>query len=331
MSSRHEVDNNNMVKINRIINSYPSIVNNYLNSIARKTSNTKLEYIRHICNFMDYVNSDLKLDIFNINIYDSIKPMHIDAYMEFIKYSKDGKENNGMYRASKLTAVKSFFQFLKINDIVRNNPCDNTEIPRDTTEHKITTISDSDMKIILSNIENGVGSNESITEQKKWKNRDKAIVMLGVTTGLRMSAILGIDINDIDFNNKTIKVVEKGDVIRTVYVGDNTINIITDWIKDRRELMGDTDIDALFVTRLKRRMSPRTMEYLIKRVTTGINKNLTPHKMRATCATKLYEKTGDIYLVQQQLGHKNIENTKRYAKVSEERRIQAANILDSLY
>ena len=66
----------------------------------------------------------------------------------------------------------------------------------------------------------------------------------------------------------------------------------------------------------------------IKRYTKGINKHITPHKMRSTCAMKLYDKTGDIYLTAQQLGHANIKNTMIYAKATDEKRRMAAEILD---
>ena len=77
-------------------------------------------------------------------------------------------------------------------------------------------------------------------------------------------------------------------------------------------------------------MTTECVRQLIKRNTYNIDKNITPHKMRATCATRLYEQTGDIYLVQQQLGHKSINNTRRYAKVSEQKRRDAAYILDAI-
>ena len=78
-------------------------------------------------------------------------------------------------------------------------------------------------------------------------------------------------------------------------------------------------------------MSVRAVQKRFKMLSEETGKKITPHKMRATCATRLYESTGDIYLVQQQLGHKSIENTKRYAKVSDEKRREAASILDCAF
>ena len=332
MSARGEIDKKNLSKIKEIIKEYPNILlNGYINSMPKQTSYTKVVYVRYVCNFLNYIKDELNMNIFDNKIYNNIKPMHIDAYMEFIRCTEDGKEKSGMYRAAQLAAIKKFFKFLKKNEIINNNPCLDVETPKDNSEHKITTLSESDISKIMDNIENGVGSHEAVAKQKKWKTRDKAIVLLGITTGLRMSAIIGIDINDIDLKNKTISVVEKGDKRRTVYIGKNTAKALEDWLYDRSMIVTNKKEKAVFISQKNTRIAPRTMEYIMKRVTYGIRKNITPHKMRATCATRLYEETGDIYLVQQQLGHKNIENTKRYAEVSDKRRKEAANILDSLY
>ena len=331
MSARKELDQKNMKLINNKIKSYPNLVAKYINSMSSKTSYTKLYYCNYVCNFLDYMNNEMNINIFDYSLYNNIKPMDIDSYMEHVRFLNNGKEKSGISRAAYLAAIKNFFTFLRRNGVVDTNPCENIEIPKDKNEHEITTISDKDMDIIMYNIDHGVGSPEAIAEQKKWRTRDKAIILLGVTTGLRMGAIIGIDIDDINLENKTITVVEKGDRKRIIYIGDKTANAIENWLCDR-DLMVNSNVEkAVFISRNKTRMSPDTMQSIVKRVTTGIDKNITPHKMRATCATRLYEQTGDIYLVQQQLGHKSIKNTERYAKVSNERKIQAANILDSIF
>jgi len=331
MSSRQEVDRKNIDKINKILVDYPRIVSRYIDSMPRKTSFTKLEYVRYTCRFLDYVVKEMKIDITDDGCYSRIKPMDIDAYMESIRYNDDGTEKSGMYRAAQLAAIKGFFKFLKKNAVVINNPCDNTEVPKETKEHEIVTISEEDYATIIHNIEYGVGSLKAAETQKKWKSRDLAIVILGLTTGLRLSAIVGIDIDDIDFDNHTITVVEKANVSRKVYIGDNTAKVLENWLCDRELLVDNTNERAVFVSQKRTRMTPRTMEYIMERITHNTKCKITPHKMRATCATRLYEQTGDIYLVQQQLGHKSIKNTERYAKVSNEKRIQAANILDSIF
>ena len=330
MCARDDVDKKNLEIIKRISENYPKELLLYINSLSRKTSYTKMVYIRYVGKFLDYMKQILKLNPYKIDNYNKIKPMHIDGYMETIKYNKNGKENSGMYRNAQLAAINGYFNFLAMNGIIKLNPCINIENPKDNKEHKIITISDNDLDIIINNIQHGTGSIKAKSTQEKWKNRDIALVTLGITTGLRISAIVGIDINDINMREKTITVTEKGDIQKTIYIGNKTMTALKKWIKDRR-FMVDENEKALFICQGNHRISVRAVENRFKKLSEATGKKITPHKMRATCATRLYEQTGDIYLVQQQLGHKNIENTKRYARVSEQKRREAAYILDSLY
>lgn len=330
MCARDEIDRKNIETTNEIIKNYPKILKKYIDSLSRKTSYTKMVYARYICNFLDYANNELDININNNLDYAKIYPMDIDSYMESIKYKENGKEKSGMYRAAQLAAIHGFFTFLQKNNIINNNPCDTTEIPKDTNHHEIITISDDDLDIIISNINNGVGSNKAVSTQQKWINRDKALILLGITTGLRISAIVGIDIDDINFKERCITVTEKGDIPEIKYLGIKTIRAIQQWLSDRKYMV-DQNEKALFICQTGHRISTRAVRNRFKQITQGTNKKITPHKMRATCATKLYEQTGDIYLVQQQLGHKNIENTKRYAKVSDSKMKEAANILNNIY
>lgn len=330
MCARDEVDKKNMETIKVMLQKYPKELTLYVNSLSRKTSYTKLAYVRYVGNFLDYINKTLKINIYDIENYSIIKPMHIDTYMEKIKYDNNGKEKTGMYRNAQLAAITSYFKFLIKNDIVNSNPCIDIENPKDNKEHNIITISDNDLNIIMNNIINGIGSEKAKSTQAKWINRDMAIITLGITTGLRISAIVGIDIDDVNIQEKYIIVTEKGNIQKRIYIGNKTLKIIKKWIEDR-EKMVNKDEKALFICQGNHRISVRAVENRFKAISEETGKNLTPHKMRATCATRLYEQTGDIYLVQQQLGHKNIENTKRYARVSEQKRKEAANILDSIF
>ena len=229
-----------------------------------------------------------------------------------------------------LAAIKGFFEFLFDNEIILNNPCKKMKAIKDNRIHDITVITDEDYKIMLDNIKNGVGNHRARALQKKWVNRDIAMLTLGVTTGLRVSAIVGINIDDIDFNNNTVRIIEKGNREKIVILGSKAIKDIKKWITDRKKI-ADKKEQALFICKTGKRMSTVSVEERFRKIAKGTGKKITPHKMRATCATRLYEATGDIYLVQDQLGHKNIENTKKYAKVSEKRKMEAANILNDIF
>lgn len=323
MWERNEIDRKNMMAVDRITEAYPEEVKKYIYSLARKTSYTKKAYAYYVVNFLEYIKGNSK----KIN-YKDIKPMDIDGYMEYIRLDCDGKEKSATYRTAQLAAIKGFFMFLKRNNMISENPCQHTEIPKDTKIKEITIITDEDYKLMVNNIINGVGSDLARAKQSKWVYRDIALLTIGITTGLRISAIVGINIDDINLKEKYIRVNEKGDVNKNIFIGDNTVDIIERWMWDRKYI-NCNDKEALFVGQKGNRLTPRAVEARFEQISEGTGKKITPHKMRATCATKLYEKTGDIYLVQQQLGHKSIKNTQRYAKVSEEKRREAAAILDA--
>ena len=330
MCARDTVDQKNIDKVREICNGYPDLVLSYIIGLRKKTTYTQKAYAYYVCRFLDYVAKELKLNIMDVDSYKGIKPMNIDFYLNSIRVKQDGSENSATYITANFASIHGFFKFLKRNGYIDSDPCSDTETPKDNKVHQITVIDNDDLDTMMKNIGNGVGSAKARHTQEKWMSRDKAFISLGVTTGLRLSAIVGLDMNDIDFDEQSILVTEKGNIQRKVYFGDTTKETLKAWIGDRAN-MKICDINALFIAQGGRRMATRTAQDLMARITNGTKKHITPHKMRATCATRLYEATGDIYRVQTQLGHKNIENTKRYASVSEEKKRESANILDSIF
>lgn len=322
MSAREEMDRKCLKRAYKLCENR-SIVTKYLDSISQKTAQTKMRYCSHICRFIDVLEQMFQEDFNDLDNFNLVKPMDIDRYMEYIRYDIDGNEKSASYRNVNLAAIKSFMKFLKKNGVIINNPAADIESPRDNTEHEIVTIDDDDLEVMKHNINDQY--------HKKFVNRDLAILRLGLTTGMRVSAIAGLDRKDIDFDEKCITVVEKGNIKRNIYVGQKTLDMIMEWLQDRFHMENIRDNDALFLNNKGTRISSESIRYIIKYASKGIDKHITPHKMRATCATKLYDATGDIYRVQKQLGHKSIENTKRYTKVSKQKQIESAEILDDLY
>ena len=154
--------------------------------------------------------------------------------------------------------------------------------------------------------------------------------MLGITTGLRVSAISNIDIDDIDFKNNVLRTIEKGGYEREIFLSDKLVDIINNWIVDRKKILGKIECNALFISTQKKRIGITTIRSLLTKYTYNISKHITPHKLRSTTAINLYDTTGDIFLVADVLGHHNIENTKRYTKVSNAKRKYAADKLSNL-
>lgn len=327
MCKRNAIDAKNEIAYQKYIDKYPSVLENYELSMYHKTSYTRKAYLRHAAIFLDYAVIRLGTEITDGHELENIKPIDIERYMEKTRYKENGEEKSATYRITQLAAIDGLFKYLVKNNLVTANPCLCVDRPKDNKEHEVVVMNTDDIDEMIYNIRHGINTYQYTTAQKKWKKRDELILVLGITTGLRIGAIVGIDIEDINFEENYIRVNEKGNIDRKVYIGKKTMKLIFDWIRDRKELTQNTT-GPLFICNGNKRMTVRTMENIIKNISGG---KYTPHKMRATCATRLYEATGDIYRVQQQLGHKSIKNTERYAKVSEKAKIESANILDSMF
>ena len=214
--------------------------------------------------------------------------------------------------------------------IITYNPCDNIDVPKSKKEHQIVSMNTDEIDIMKQNILNNVCDYSTQKNRSKWNNRDMCLISLGISTGMRVSAIANIDVSDIDFENHTIRTIEKGEIEKDIYISDKLIDLINIWMIDRSKILGDVECDALFISNHKSRIGVTTIREMISKYSKNIDKHITPHKLRSTCATNLYEQTGDIYLVADVLGHHNIQNTKRYAKISDSKKRAAADVLSKL-
>ena len=164
---------------------------------------------------------------------------------------------------------------------------------------------------------------------EKTKNRDLAILTLLLGTGIRVSECVGLDIQDVDFKNNGIKVTRKGGNEMVVYFGEEVENALKTYMYTTRKttipLSGHEN--ALFLSTQRKRMGVQAVENMVRKYAREVtpNKKITPHKLRSTYGTALYKETGDIYLVADVLGHKDVNTTKKhYAAIDENRRRQAA-------
>ena len=308
-------------KIKSQLKECPVLIQKYFNSIWLSTeATTRYVYLTYLMHFNKYLVAN------NIDI-TSVKPMDIDSYITEVITRKDGKTNGFQIINARLSAIISFYDFLVENQIVITNPCSKKKKLKVEKKDTVVYMTPEEVKKIKEVIYKGIG------RQKKYIDRDLAILELGCTTGLRVSAIVNIDINDIDFNNNTINVIEKGNKRRLIYFGDNTKKVLMNWIKTRNNIVKDDSVKPLFISKLKTRISKEAVNDMLKSATkaAGINKKITPHKMRSTFGMNLYEKTRDIYLTQDMMGHSNIKNTMIYVKATEKQKEDATAILDAIY
>ena len=161
---------------------------------------------------------------------------------------------------------------------------------------------------------------------EKTKERDYAILSLFLGTGIRISELVGLNIDDFDFNENAFVVTRKGGSRTTLYFNDEVKDALLRWLDFRYDLHLENDEKAMFVSLRNVRISTRAVEVLVKNYAKEVTplKKITPHKLRSTFGTNLYRKTGDIYAVADFLGHKDVNTTrKHYAAISQDSRKNA--------
>ena len=323
MSGRYEKDMAFKNKTAAKLENAPSVLTEYYYSLtsAGKSYGTAYGYICYIIKFLDFIFEENCPEDFYLNI----KSSHINKYISSLRtqVSKgEVKNTSDSMKTVQWSALNSFFQFL-VPEYISENPVANTKRPKMKDNPNVTYLTKKEIAKLLKYVERNAAD--------KFKNRDLCLLKLGFTTGLRVSAIVQIDIDDIDFQNNQIKVTEKGDRNEYVMFGDQVRSQLLLWVEDRKKYFGNCNTKALFISNHNKRLSTDAVGKLVTKYAKNVtDKHVTPHVMRHSCATHLYEKTGDIYLCASQLHHKNVATTQRYAEILESRKQEATNILGNL-
>ena len=323
MNGRKEHEIKSERRVYEKLKNCPDYMMEYYNYLIDKTYTSRERYIGTVIRFLEYLK-DKGFDIDDVNKFKTIKVNDINLYIVSMDKLSQGTKSANMY------VIKSFFDFLYVNDYIEKNIFDKVKMPKDNEERKITYLTKEEIELVKTNIENGSGSELSKKRQCQWKNRDMALIMTGLYLGLRVSSLVEIDVEDLNLKDNNLKIVEKGNKIRTIVFSDNLKNILLKWIEDRKNILVNDEIHALFISNRGDRISQKSVSKLVKKYTYNIDKHITPHKLRSTCATNFYNNTGDIYLTADVLGHSNISNTRRYAQISEERKKKAAEAMDDI-
>lgn len=294
----------------------------YMETIRGKSKNTITAYSYDLALFFKYIKMKRGYLVTDMEI-DEIPIDDIDMYMinnisladlySFLSFAANQRDNKNYARARKVACIRSFFKYLHKMKMIKENPSIELESPKINSRHPIyLTLEES--KKLLSSID---GEN---------KERDYAIVTLFLNCGLRLSELISIDINKI--SNDILTVIGKGSKERTVYLNKACIDAINNYLKVR-PVDDVKDKNALFLSERKRRISKRTVQYLVKKYIGISNLDMekySPHKLRHTAATLMY-KYGkvDIRSLQQILGHENISTTQIYTHLDDETLRNAIN------
>ena len=317
----------------------PDVCFDFINAIDSTTQPlTRYAYVSDLKLFFNFLVSELPKfadktpRTLEVSDLSKVTSRDIYMYLDFLGlYVKDDVEfsNQDLGKMRKLSSLRSFYKFLYKNGYIEADPASLVDMPKRHNK-PIIRLEIDEVAHMLDLVESG----EMLSErQKKYndhtKKRDLAILTLFLGTGIRVSELVGINIDDIDFSINGFLVTRKGGSQAILYFPDEVAQVLQDYLKLRREITPQPGSeDALFLSLQNKRISVRAVQLMVKKYATlaaPLKKHLSPHKLRSTFGTNLYHETGDIYLVADVLGHSDVNTTRRhYAAMSDDRRRMAA-------
>ena len=332
-------DVENILRLREVLTTLPPFCRDYFRAIdTTTTTKTRISYAYDIRIFFQFLLDenpafkDYKMTDFTVDVLDQIKALDLEEYQEYLKVYQAGDktETNGERGLKrKISALRSFYAYFYKREMIETNPTVLIDVPK-IHDKSIIRLDTDEVALLLDYIEH---CGNQLTGQKrvyyeKTKERDLAIVTLLLGTGIRVSECVGLDIEDVDFKNNGIKVTRKGGNEMVVYFGPEVEKALKRYIEVRENIIPlEGHEHALFYSAQRRRIGVQAVENLVKKYASQITttKKITPHKLRSTYGTTLYQETGDIYLVADVLGHKDVNTTKKhYAAIDDARHRQAA-------
>ena len=326
-------------RLNAIIDALPYFVREFFIGVELRTSAlTRLNYAYDLRVFFDFLTkkvfrnkkiSDIELtDLAKLEAYDF---EYFLSYLSHYQINGKAERCTETGKARKLSTLRAFYKyFFNRNALPANTPSKvsmpkihEKEIIRLDTNDKIDEVGE-----MLYTVETGNGlTKRQLAFHNSTKLRDAAIITLFLGTGIRISELVGLNLDDIDFNTNSFVVTRKGGNRAVLYFNDEVASALHDYVDTREK---DDNENALFLSLQNRRISTRTVQELVKKYAKIASplKKITPHKLRSTFGTNLYKQTGDIYVVADCLGHKDVNTTKKhYAAITEDVRKKAASSL----
>ena len=330
----------------------PVSCTDYFRSISQTTSPlTRLAYAYDLRLFFQYLNlenmyfANSSTIILTGEDLSRITARDIFGFQEYLQQyvritNSDEKDENadlsptlvqnyelGIMR--KLSSIRSYFDYLFRNEIIPANVTSMVTLPK-RHEKPILYLEPDEVQRLMDAVVSGEGLSD---RQQKYlsltQKRDIAILMVFLGTGIRVSELVGLDIDHLDFTQNAFMVTRKGGNQVILYYPDTVKETLENYLMERETVPALPGHEyALFLSLQRRRITSRAVENLVKKyaqIAAPLKKRISPHKLRSTFGTTLYQQTGDIYLVSDALGHADVNTTKRhYAALKDSKRREAA-------
>ncbi len=327
----------NLDRIDGLLETLPAFCEDFLRGVENRTSTlTRLNYCYDLRIFFDFLCKkkfrgkemrDLTLEDIE-RVTDTDMEIFL-SYLSNYKYGDRRLSCDERAKARKLSTVRSLFKYFFNKGLIEVNNTAKVPTPK-LHEKEIIRLERDEVSAILDVAEDGSGlPSHADGYHEKTKVRDTAILTLFLGTGIRISELVGLNNESINFSDNSFLVTRKGGNQAILYFSEEVGDALAAYLAQKEEdKRVPQDEHALFLSMQYKRITVRAVENLVKKYAKIVSplKKITPHKLRSTYGTNLYRETGDIYIVADVLGHKDVNTTrKHYAAITEDHRRSVAN------
>lgn len=326
-------------RIDELLTELPAFCSDYFLGIESRTScKTRLNYAYDLRIFFDFLRSRkfpqktvLELTLDDMNSVQAIDIEQFISYLSHYRFNGKRLSCDERAKARKLSTVRALFKFFFNKGLLDVNHTAKVATPK-LHDKEIIRLNEGEVSELIEITESGNGlSKHAEGYHEKTKIRDTAIITLFLGTGIRISELVGLDNDSFDFEENSFVVTRKGGNKAILYFSNEVKYALQEYIaeksNDKRIPEGE---NAFFLSMQYKRINVRSVENLVKKYSQLVSplKRITPHKLRSTYGTQLYNKTKDIYIVADVLGHRDVNTTKKhYAAITEENRRQVASVV----
>lgn len=339
MDYKDQINKENALKLRELYSKLPGYAPMFFRGIEQRTSSrTRIAYAYDLSIFFKFLTTEINefkgrsVDSITLSELENLKVYDLEGFIDYVKYYRaDDFERINSENAikRKICAVRSFYSYFYQVQMIHTNPAELMQMPK-MHEKEIIRLDPGEVAELLDLVDSG----DSLTDrQKKFhektKIRDAAIITLLLGTGVRVSECVGLNIQDFDIREGCVHIWRKGGKAASVYFGEEVEEAVNKYLDEREKINAvNGHEDALFLSIQNKRITVRAVEILVKKYTSAVTryKKITPHKLRSTYGTSLYQATGDIYLVADVLGHNDVNTTrKHYAAIDQDQKRLARN------
>ena len=292
---------------------------------SKVTASSRMDYVNKVHHFLEFISNNTA----TVTAKQITASKTTDYFISIqTKEDKNGNlvNTSDSYQQTVYCALNNFFEFMVNHQYTRNNYMKDIKKPKNKDLDRInknrTLLTERDFKLIL--------HSATMENDPVLKRRDKAILLIFMSTGMRKEALRSINISDIDFNDYTLTVIDKGDKTQIYSLNAKCIDALKEWIDYRSDYV-ETPTDALFISKNGNRISSNGLAKVVCKYTKqALGKELRPHKLRAGYCSILYANNPDIEFVRRSVGHSDVSTTQRYIVTNGSERKEAASIINSI-